>query len=422
MKVSQHGFPSTCDEQTRGEQQESVADHRRAGRFVSHLWSTHLAEALPWRPLRRYTFKRPSHIDVLESHAYKTLMRAVPMHSRFVVFQDSMVCLGASAKGRSSSNALNRVLRQSMALQLAKNRYPVGHHTPTWALRADDPSRARAIRAPRTQLPHWFLQLRLKQVSCAQDSLDGCSGTSRALGRWLLFLGSSLLVASGNFTTVRDWAEASTPAQRQAGSGAWQGYRSHCQHTAEPQSAGLEQPNTDFFDAGGIWPLSLRERGSSKRLCRNHQRDGPKVPLHQDVPHGPMAAADDLTNFMARKAASSDAAPTSEGAGGSYPILGVDTFRHAPLDRLFCLVATLRTAITQSRGLHGGSADRTPANLLHPADVGEVQDSRSSRAKCQARRALRDSAVEETIHVHVPSRKDLVLLHFPFPDQAPGSF
>ena len=60
------------------------------------------------------------------------------MRSRVVVFQDSMVTLGANAKGRSSSVALNRIMQKSLALQLGKEIYPVGIHCPTWAIRADD--------------------------------------------------------------------------------------------------------------------------------------------------------------------------------------------------------------------------------------------------------------------------------------------
>ena len=48
-----------------------LRDHRGAQRFVSHLWATHLAESLPWKPLRAYRFARPNHINVLECHARK---------------------------------------------------------------------------------------------------------------------------------------------------------------------------------------------------------------------------------------------------------------------------------------------------------------------------------------------------------------
>ena len=125
------GCVSNCGSASEGE----VRDSRSVQRFVSHLWSTHLAESLPWKVARAYRFKRPNHINILESHALRTLMAVAPMNSRLVVFQDSMVTLGASAKGRSSGAPLNRILRQSMALQVGKNLYPTGVHCPTWALR-----------------------------------------------------------------------------------------------------------------------------------------------------------------------------------------------------------------------------------------------------------------------------------------------
>ena len=136
--VSARGTPPL---ESRTAAESEVRDCRAAQRFVSHLWSTQLAEALPWKTVRAYRFPRANHINVLESHVLKTLVQIVPMNSRVVVFQDSLVTLGSHAKGRSSSQALNRILRKSMAVQLAKNVFASGFHCPTWALRADDPSR-----------------------------------------------------------------------------------------------------------------------------------------------------------------------------------------------------------------------------------------------------------------------------------------
>ena len=134
-----------------------VRDHRGAQRFVSHLWATQLADSLPWKVARAYKFRKPNHINILECHVHQTLMQVAPMDCRLVAFQDSMVTLGPTAKGRSSSESLNRVLRGTMSLQLAKNIFPVGIHCPTWSLRADDPSRQKRVRPPRCALPRWFL-------------------------------------------------------------------------------------------------------------------------------------------------------------------------------------------------------------------------------------------------------------------------
>ena len=80
---------------------EGLRDHRGAQRFVSHIWATQLSEALPCRTIRSYRSKRPNHINVLECHAHTTLMQIAPRDSRLLVLQDSMVTLGANAKGMS---------------------------------------------------------------------------------------------------------------------------------------------------------------------------------------------------------------------------------------------------------------------------------------------------------------------------------
>ena len=56
---SEHGASQSID----GDVGE-LRDHRGSQRFVSPKWSTHLAEALPWRTRRAYRFKRPNHITI----------------------------------------------------------------------------------------------------------------------------------------------------------------------------------------------------------------------------------------------------------------------------------------------------------------------------------------------------------------------
>ena len=179
-----------------------LRDPRAAQRFVSHLWATQLAESLPWRTIRAYKFPRANHINILEGHVLKTLVQIAPLNTRMVVFQDSLVTLGSHAKGRSSSQHLNGILRKSMAVQLAKNVYASGFHCPTWALRADDPSRQKRVRAPRVSLPAWFLALKTGKLTDAQDILDKCSGNPRSWGRWPLFGHAALLACSANYTLL----------------------------------------------------------------------------------------------------------------------------------------------------------------------------------------------------------------------------
>ena len=75
---------------------------------------------------------------MLEGHVLKTLVQIAPMNARVEVFQGSLVTVGSHAKGRSSSHALNQILKKFMAIQLAKNVFASGFHCRTWALRADD--------------------------------------------------------------------------------------------------------------------------------------------------------------------------------------------------------------------------------------------------------------------------------------------
>ena len=45
---------------------------RTSRKFVSHLWSVQLAEALVWKCCKKYTFKRQGHINLLEAHSRRS--------------------------------------------------------------------------------------------------------------------------------------------------------------------------------------------------------------------------------------------------------------------------------------------------------------------------------------------------------------
>lgn len=195
-------------------------DCRSARKFVSHLWATQLSETLPWRICRKYKFVKRGHINVLECHARRSLLLNIPSQQRIIVLQDSVVTLGAGAKGRSSSVALNKVLKQECSICIAKDLYVGGIHSPTWALRADDPSRGRAARLPRAPLPGWFLGLRAGRLAQAQDCLDDLSETPRSLGRWFLFAAAALLASGGGFCAISHWTSALGRASQQTRPGA----------------------------------------------------------------------------------------------------------------------------------------------------------------------------------------------------------
>ena len=81
-------------------------------------WIGELSDSLPFRELFRYRFCRPGHINVNESRTYKSMIKSAATtdaDSRFPALLDSRVTIGAAAKGRSSSEAISRILRGSIA-------------------------------------------------------------------------------------------------------------------------------------------------------------------------------------------------------------------------------------------------------------------------------------------------------------------
>ena len=90
-------------------------------------WISEICNSLKFRELFRYTFHRSGHINVNESRVYKSWIKAMAKshpNSRFVGLLDSRVTIGATAKGRSSSYAISRVLQGCLAYILGSNLYP----------------------------------------------------------------------------------------------------------------------------------------------------------------------------------------------------------------------------------------------------------------------------------------------------------
>ena len=104
-----------------------------------------------WSEERDWFWKRRGHINVLESGAlvslYEELVRKEP-ESRVNVLLDSQVAKSSQAKGRSSSFALQPLLKRSAALQLVGGLYAGLNFAPTKLNIADDPTRGRALREP----------------------------------------------------------------------------------------------------------------------------------------------------------------------------------------------------------------------------------------------------------------------------------
>ncbi|CAE8724140.1 unnamed protein product [Polarella glacialis] len=155
----------------------------RKARHVSHLWAVQFAETLPWTANMIYKFGDGGHINLKEARAYKRL----PRDSKPVIGQDFKVCIGAFNKGRSPSAALSKIVVSTMPHILGKNLRPCSFHQPTWGMRADAPSRLRAVEAPTAAIPQWFWQLSNGTHPSDVRGLDENSYTSRGLGRWFQY-------------------------------------------------------------------------------------------------------------------------------------------------------------------------------------------------------------------------------------------
>ena len=415
-----------------------VRDHRGAQRFVSHLWAAQLAESLPWRTIRAYRFKRSNHINVLECHVYKTLLLLAPMNHRLVILQDSMVTLGAAAKGRSSSRALNKILRQAMSIQIAKNIYPSGVHCPTWALRADDPSRKRRVRPARTALPRWFLALKQGRLVQAQDELDDISGAPRSWNRWALFTGVALLAASGGFGSFSEWATSAHAAPGPSGSRARPSDSCHSKlegttlggisrvgdgrRTAKPSSgrdcsAEADSAGTSFRR---IWTHPVRAGRSSEGLCGDHQHSGAEISFCKELHGGPLEAVDHVGDFVARKNSPTHAAGAHESLCDNCPDLGLEAYGSESVARLLRLASLLRGHCTESQRLSHVVRERVQKRRFPASDAGQIEDSRSQDAKRQGRRALCHQFYAELFQDYGTLRKDMASLFKPFPCETPA--
>jgi len=126
------------------------------------LWCQELVGSLQFQVLVKYRFARSSHMNVNEHLVFRTLAKIVAKAhpgSRIVFFGDSMVSGAVAAKGRSSSNALNR-------LQTATLPYVLGSGVSLAPLRvssalnpSDDPTRDREVRGPCRLPSSWWKPL-----------------------------------------------------------------------------------------------------------------------------------------------------------------------------------------------------------------------------------------------------------------------
>jgi hypothetical protein len=155
------------------------------------LWVRELVESSEWQVVADYSFRDPAHINVNEGRSIRTCANAITRRGgevRSVKLADSQVMLGSSAKGRSSSSAINEVLRPTAASMAGSNSYSGGLHAGTKWNPADDPTRNVPVRDPSRSRPRWFVELsagapRLFDQIVMSDQLKWpLSGWCRILG------------------------------------------------------------------------------------------------------------------------------------------------------------------------------------------------------------------------------------------------
>ncbi len=126
------------------------------------IYINDLAQSLQWRPVFSRRARASAHINLKEMQSLASLLaqiRTKHQMQRFIVLVDSLVVLGACAKGRSPSRPLNHLLRQMLPDILGYSLYPGFHFLPTRLISADAPSRFREIPGPRGEPPYWFEDL-----------------------------------------------------------------------------------------------------------------------------------------------------------------------------------------------------------------------------------------------------------------------
>lgn len=149
-------------------------------------WISEICNSLKFTEVFRYKFQRSGHINVNEARVYKSWIKAMAKshpRSRFVGLLDSRVTIGATAKGRSSSYAISRILQGSLAYILGSGLYPGCLHCASGDNRSDGPSSEPASRA----IPAWLKEL-IDGDPGKFDKVVQSSKISRNPARWLRFL------------------------------------------------------------------------------------------------------------------------------------------------------------------------------------------------------------------------------------------
>ena len=153
-------------------------------------WIGELADSLHFKELLRYRFRKSGHINVLECRTYKTWIKhCAKRHpdQRLLGLLDSRVTLGATAKGRSSSFAISRVLQGSLGYILGGGLYPGGLHVESSKNRSDGPSRNKPTPGASKECPVWLQELRAGRFEAFDMALAAAS-FPKVAGRWVKML------------------------------------------------------------------------------------------------------------------------------------------------------------------------------------------------------------------------------------------
>ena len=133
-----------------------------------------------WAVEHEWAWRRPGHINVLESNSFVSLLKKLCVEGgdlRFTTLLDSRVAKGAHAKGRSSSKALQLSLRKACAYTLAGKLHPSFGFAPTRLNVADAPTRLRPLpTAASVSVLDFLSDFQISHIHSLQF-LEGC--------RWL---------------------------------------------------------------------------------------------------------------------------------------------------------------------------------------------------------------------------------------------
>lgn len=134
-----------------------------------------------WKVKRDWFWKKRSHINLLEASVVTSLQKQLLKErrsGRHVVLVDSSVCKGAFSKGRSSSRALQSILKRSACLQIVGSQYLSFCFAPTRLNVPDDPTRGVPLREPAERSILGFFEA--EELQSLHGSLQ-----SRPLANWI---------------------------------------------------------------------------------------------------------------------------------------------------------------------------------------------------------------------------------------------